>query len=185
MREVETNACQSRAVYCWALPCIFSFICHPFLYTGVAVTETTDAAVADDVVKPQPAATRVHCKSSRESEQDVTSVTSPESAIRLAPLQPRNIIFPSKVFNTKKQSFRVAWFDLCPWVEWDSSAEAAFCHTCRMASQLRLISFAHCANEAFTKTGVSNWKRALKKFLIHERSIAYKKTAMKWSNYIN
>ena len=129
------------------------------MYTGVAVTETTDAAIADDVVKPQPAATRVHCESSRESEQDVTNVTSPESAIRLAPFQPRNIIFPSKVFNTKKRSFRAAWFDLHPWVEWDSSAEAAFCHTCRMAVQLRLISFAHCADEAFTKTGVSNWKR--------------------------
>lgn len=142
-----------------------NFIRYLFLYTGLTVTE------ADDVVEDQPAVT--------------AASTSTESAIRLAPFQPRNIIFPSKVFNMKKRSFRATWFDLYPWLEWDSKAEAAFCHTCRMAAQLRLISFAHCADDAFTNTGVSNWKHALDKFRMHDRSSAHKEAAMKWSNYIS
>ena len=58
------------------------------------------------------------------------------------------------VCKKKKRSFRAAWFDLYPWLELHTTAEAAFCHTCRMAVQLKMISFAHCADDAFTQTGV-------------------------------
>jgi len=46
-----------------------------------------------------------------------------------------------------------------------------------------MISFAHCADDAFTQTGVWNWKRALDQFRTHEHSSAHKEATTKWSDY--
>ncbi len=100
------------------------------------------------------------------------------------PNQPRNINFPARQIGSKVRRFRVAWYDQYSWLEWNNSKHAAFCHTCMMACQLKLMTFSHNVEDAFTRTGFTNWKHALEKFTAHERSSAHKEATLKWSNYI-
>ena len=105
--------------------------------------------------------------------------------VRLQPFQPCNIVFPASVFGSKKRRFRAEWFKKYPWLEWDLESKAAFCHRCRMASKLGMITFSHSQEEAFTVTGYTNWKHATDKFAAHEHSNCHKEAVYKWSNYIS
>ncbi len=89
--------------------------------------------------------------------------------VRLLPNQPRNITFPTRKIGQKNRCFRSNWFDSYQWLEWDSSVNAAFCHRCRMACKLNLLTFSHSYEDAFTRTGFTNWKKAIDAFNQHEK----------------
>ena len=105
--------------------------------------------------------------------------------IRLHPFQPRNIQFPFITFGKKKRCFRANWFDLYKWLEWDPVVKRVFCHQCRMARKLNLISFSHRREHAFTTSGYTNWKHATDSFKIHEQSSTHKEAVLKWSGYLS
>ena len=46
------------------------------------------------------------------------------------PNQPTNIVFPKRMFSQKLRSFQASWFNTWCWLHYDSSKDAAFCHTC-------------------------------------------------------
>ncbi|PIK51771.1 putative zinc finger MYM-type protein 1-like [Apostichopus japonicus] len=72
------------------------------------------------------------------------------------PTQP-NIAFPVKKQGCNR-SFKSSWYKVHPWLEYSERCDAAFCFACRhfLVPTLR-------TEEAFTSTGVSNWKKALGK----------------------
>ena len=50
-----------------------------------------------------------------------------------SPLQATTIHFPQRLFgkkNPKKRSFQQAWYKSYPWLQYDSSRDVCFCHTC-------------------------------------------------------
>ena len=46
------------------------------------------------------------------------------------PNQPTNITFTRRKFSGKLRSFQRSWFTTWRWLHYDSSKDAAFCHTC-------------------------------------------------------
>lgn len=126
-------------------------------------------------------------ESSKEITNEPSKLTKIEPAsddIRFHPLQPRKITFPVRMIGNKKRSFQPRWFDLYPWLEWDSSVNAAFCHRCRMSRKLNLITFSHNREVAFYESGFMNWKKAIEAFNQHENSSAHKEANLKWSGYM-
>lgn len=73
------------------------------------------------------------------------------------PTQP-NIVFPMKKQDCNR-SFKSSWYKAYPWLEYSEKCDAAFCFACRHF----LATTVHHAEEAFTSTGFSNWKKALGK----------------------
>ena len=106
------------------------------------------------------------------------------SGIRMEPFQPCNIKFPVTVIGKKRRGFKPEWFKTYPWLEWDSAVGGALCHCCRMATKLNLITFSHCADNAFTTRGFRNWKHAHEKFKSHAVTSHHKEAAMKFANYV-
>ena len=53
-----------------------------------------------------------------------------------------------------------------------------------MATKLNLITFSHCADNAFTTRGFRNWKHAHEKFKSHAVTSHHKEAAMKFANYV-
>jgi len=52
-----------------------------------------------------------------------------------------------------------------------------------MATELNLITFSHCADNAFTSRGFRNWKHVHEKFKSHVVTSHHKEAAMKFANY--
>ena len=150
--------------------------------TAGAVATNEEGTVAE-CSSPQPATADQSADYDLEGPGGDASCCVGLPTVRLAPFQPRNIKFPTKEITGKKRAFRSEWFNSHPWLEWDSEAEAAFCHPCRMARQLNLILFARCGEDAFTHAGFTNWKHALVKFNSHENSAVHKEAVMKWNSY--
>jgi hypothetical protein len=108
-----------------------------------------------------------------------------DNDIQLLPYQPRKLQFPARVVGKQKRSFRSAWFDLYPWLEWNPNTEAVLCHRCKVARKVGLITFSHCGDGSFSITGFRNWKHALERFKEHEQSSTHKEAVLKWSGYMN
>ena len=89
------------------------------------------------------------------------------------PYQPRNIEFPPTVSKGgKKRHFQASWFDKYQWLHYDCHLDAAFCFICIKANEKKALS-ASKAEDAFTKKGFRNWKKALTDgFPFHETSQA-------------
>jgi len=127
----------------------------------------------------------VELEEDKVAEEELNNFTTAPQDIRLQPFQPRNVKFPFTTCGNKRRSFRAEWFDKYPWLEWDGPSQAAFCHCCRMSTKLRLVTFSHCSDDAFSIRGFSNWKHAHDKFVCHEGSTSHKEAALKWSNYVS
>ena len=55
-----------------------------------------------------------------------------------------------------------------------------FCLYCRYGSSHGLVSFSNCGDNAFTKFGFINWKKAVQKFGVHESSHTHNEAKVKW-----
>ena len=55
------------------------------------------------------------------------------------PHQPSGLNFPKRSFGTRGvlRSFQPAWFSKWPFIHYDEAKDAAFCHTCMMATKNR------------------------------------------------
>lgn len=77
--------------------------------------------------------------------------------------------------------FKTSWFKIWNWLEWNEGK--AFCHTCRVAMELKWITFLKCTSDAFTVKGFSNWKHGPERFRGHEVSLSHKEATRKWLHY--
>ena len=95
------------------------------------------------------------------------------------PNQPREFKFPSPHFGKEEEAgrtFQPHWFDKYSWIHYDQDSDAAFCHVCINALKKNMIS-SNKAEDAFTKIGYTNWKKALEKnkgFAKHQASDCHK-----------
>lgn len=76
------------------------------------------------------------------------------------PCQPIGHVFPKKQMGGDNRTFRDAWFEGRPWLEYSVFKDAAFCFYCYLFRNRG-------GDEAFVKTGFSNWRRATVKFSNH------------------
>ena len=96
-----------------------------------------------------------------------------------SPLQHTNIQFPQRFFgkkNPKKRSFQQAWYKSYPWLQYDSSKDVCFCHTCVKALKETKIQPNGNIELAFTSKGFYNWKNAKVSFRNHEGSTVHRKS---------
>ena len=87
-----------------------------------------------------------------------------------SPLQPTNIQFSQRRFgkkNPNKHSFQQAWYKSYPWLQYGSSKDVCFCHTCVKESKETKIQPNGNTELAFTSKGFYNWKHAKVAFRNH------------------
>lgn len=96
--------------------------------------------------------------------------------VHLQPNQPSDLPGP-KVKG--ERVFKTLWFKIWNWLEWNEGK--AFCHTCRVAMDLK--TFSKCTSDAFTVKGFSNWKHGPERFRGHEASSSHKEATLKWLHY--
>jgi len=87
------------------------------------------------------------------------------------PRQVRHHCFPSGMFGQQKRSFQPSWFDTFKWVEYSTTANAAFCFSCRLYGKQKQ---SRDQRDTLTTSGYTNWKRALDSFREHEKSNIHK-----------
>ena len=94
--------------------------------------------------------------------------------------QPRNINLHQQYLRlAKKRHFQASWFDKYQWLHYDCHLDAVFCFICIKANEKKALS-ASKAEDAFTKKGFRNWKKALTNgFPSHETSQAHREATMR------
>ncbi|KAH7679456.1 Ribonuclease H-like protein [Dioscorea alata] len=80
------------------------------------------------------------------------------------PCQPIGHNFPHKDYGKQKRSFQDSWFKQHPWLEYSITKDVAFCFWCYLFKPSR---GSRMGEDAFTKMGFNNWKKALEKFVEH------------------
>ena len=96
------------------------------------------------------------------------------------PYQPRNIEFsPTVSKGGEKRHFQASWFDKYQWLHYDCHLDTAFCFICIKANEKKALSTSK-PEDAFTKKGFINWKKALTDgFPSHETSQARREATMR------
>lgn len=72
--------------------------------------------------------------------------------------QPKVHNFPRTQFGNSTRSFREAWYKKYDWLEYSISKDAAYCFICFLFKPINVI---HFGDEAYTRIGFRNWKRAI------------------------
>ena len=62
------------------------------------------------------------------------------------------------------RSFKEDWYKKFDWLEYSISNDAAYCFSCYLFKPINVIRH---GDEAFTKDGFKNWKKASEKFQEH------------------
>ncbi len=74
-------------------------------------------------------------------------------------------------------SFQTQWYQKFPWLHVSPGVEGVLCFYCSKAFNSETSPLAKNADSAFISSGFKNWKKALERFTVHERSDSHK-TAM-------
>ena len=121
------------------------------------------------------------------SDEELVQCECPCCCMSDSPSKPLNVTKSKQVYshnsqqlNWKKsysQSIQASWYEKYPWITVCTSCYKVFCHTCRIAKQMGLItSF---KSSIFVDDGFSNWKKAIEKFRGHKRSDSHKEAVVK------
>ena len=98
------------------------------------------------------------------------NVNSLNADLPVKPHQPKLKQFPLKEVGKQKRSFNSKWFDGFKFLHYWEESDSAICHTCAVADKNDLLKINTKKEKTFVETGFSNWKKAIEKFLVHERS---------------
>ncbi|KAH7663320.1 Ribonuclease H-like protein [Dioscorea alata] len=82
----------------------------------------------------------------------------------MGPCQPVGHNFPRKQQGKDLRSFKELWFQKFDWLEYSVEKDATYCFCCYLFKQPRSDKL---GIDAFTKTGFSNWKKAMEVFTEH------------------
>ena len=129
-----------------------------------------DTAAAEVVADPNE----------RQNDDNRTTSTS-NNIVYLQPNQPlTNVDIPQQMLsNTAKRSkdkilsFQVSWFQKHSWLHYCPEVKGVLCFYCMKASAKDVLSLATKRDDAFSSVGFRNWKNAIERFTIHERSQAH------------
>lgn len=81
--------------------------------------------------------------------------------VLVGPCQPTTHTFPRTICGDRERCFQIEWFNNREWLEYSVSEDAAFCFYCYLFGDIKK------RDQAFTKKGFRNWKKALDKFRSH------------------
>lgn len=76
--------------------------------------------------------------------------------------------------RVKQLRFQPCWFKKYQWLHYEDSLRGVLCFSCAKAHRAGLVDLAKCAETTFISTGFTNWKRALAKFELHQKSITHR-----------
>ncbi|XP_027062714.1 uncharacterized protein [Coffea arabica] len=79
--------------------------------------------------------------------------------------QPIGHMYPKTSFGKQHRSFQDSWYQKFVWLEYSISKDAAFCFWCFLFKTQN--KGGRYAEDAFTKTGFNNWKKAMERFNEH------------------
>ena len=77
------------------------------------------------------------------------------------------------------------WFVRYPWLSLCETKQKLFCFYCQNAERRKLVTFSTKGEDAFTKTGFCNWKKAGERLNKHEGSQVHAESCMKLKNVVN
>ncbi|XP_041369574.1 zinc finger MYM-type protein 1-like [Gigantopelta aegis] len=90
------------------------------------------------------------------------------------PYQPRDVnCMPVQRLAKRTLCFQRAWFDSFPWLHFDANVSGVLCFTCAKAACMDLAGMARYSEDTFVSKGFCNWKKAIEKFKIHEKTSAH------------
>ncbi|KAL6520368.1 hypothetical protein OROMI_032548 [Orobanche minor] len=81
--------------------------------------------------------------------------------VQTGPCQPFTHLYPKTKMGDRMRAFQIEWFRKWEWLEYSISKDAAFCLWCYLFGDKKV------GDEAFTKKGFRNWKKASEKFSEH------------------
>lgn len=81
--------------------------------------------------------------------------------VLMGPCQPTTHDFPKTVYGNNDRCFQIEWYKNREWLEYSVSQNAAFCLYCYLFGDLQK------KDQAFTKKGFQNWKKAVERFRSH------------------
>ncbi|XP_042041495.1 zinc finger MYM-type protein 1-like [Salvia splendens] len=85
--------------------------------------------------------------------------------LNMGPCQPIGHKYEKKKYGNQERSFQDIWFKRYTWLEYSVSKDATFCFWCYLFK--KSDKGGRQSDDAFTKTGCSNWKNALERFNYH------------------
>ncbi|XP_022529426.2 zinc finger MYM-type protein 1 isoform X1 [Astyanax mexicanus] len=98
-----------------------------------------------------------------------------------SPVQPMLKIYPRTKMGDRRRSFKAAWYNIHPWLEYSKHSDSAYCFACRHFSPPKS------SETVFDSVaGFRNWKKATYKeggFAIHARSERHKQAMIAWRDY--
>ncbi|XP_042031566.1 zinc finger MYM-type protein 1-like [Salvia splendens] len=99
------------------------------------------------------------------------------------PCQPKNHDFPKKQYGKDKRGFRDVWYKDYVWLEYSTTADAAYCFWYFLFKSGYLAP----GDEAFVSGGFSNWKKANERFRAHVGSMgsSHNKARIEYENFVN
>lgn len=79
-----------------------------------------------------------------------------------------------------------SYFDKYPWLHWDESQQAAYCHVCRNVRilGLKLLTSSKHGDNAFSSSGYQTWKTPTLDFNKHENSEKHRECTQKWLHHV-
>ena len=82
------------------------------------------------------------------------------------------------------RSFRPEWYKTYNWLPFCVSQKKVFCFYCRFIRS-RNLKFGGDCEDAFTRIGFDNWKKANEKFIKHEKSQTRREAFFKFQKHFN
>ena len=86
------------------------------------------------------------------------------------PFQPKNFVFPKKMYGKQNRAFHPNWFTKFPWLHYNEKNDSALCFVCVQQNAKSNLRTARNKESAFISEGFSNWKKALTRFEEHQTS---------------
>ena len=85
-------------------------------------------------------------------------------------IQPKNCDYPKRKFGNKKRAFLPEWFESFPWLRYVEEKDAVLCSICRSHNLSGHLKLSRKKKDGtFLTDGISNWKKAVKKFQAHDK----------------
>ncbi|KAL6547893.1 hypothetical protein OROHE_009598 [Orobanche hederae] len=81
--------------------------------------------------------------------------------VQTGPCHPFTHLYPRTKMGDRMRAFQIEWLKKWEWLEYSISKDAAFCLWCYLFGDKKV------GDEAFTKKGFRNWKKASEKFSDH------------------
>ena len=94
--------------------------------------------------------------------------------VRILPSKPNQpkINFPLRSFGKQRRGFSVHWYEKYPWIHYLDNEDAVLCFYCATAVKSKMPLNGY-VDSVFTKCGFNNWKKAIDRFVKHEKSASH------------